>query len=62
MNEQIQKWLDYCEGKVECEESNFIGLLHHKWHRTELDIIFKYVPFQNRVVDNLEEFLFKHLG
>jgi hypothetical protein len=53
VNPQIQKWLEYCEGSLECDNADFIGLLINKWSDVDLRHIFQYFPKKEEVIANL---------
>ena len=55
MNEIITGWADYCDGKSENDEWDFIGLLYRKWTDNDLNEIFRLVPLKDAVIGNLKQ-------
>lgn len=55
MDEFVQEWLDYCEGKLDVDKSHFLGLLSSRPSQEQLQTIFKYIPLKDQIIDNLNK-------
>lgn len=58
MNEIIQDWEQFCEGRKSFDKSHFYTLFWEGITRSDLEGIFKYFPRSNELVERLSEYLF----
>lgn len=60
MKEIISDWCQFCEGKKEVDKSYFYTLFWEDINRDDLNEIFKYFPYSDKLFEIMSDYLFSN--